>query len=127
MDECKICRSDQLKIGITNIASGATVYPIYCESCGEVFAKYAKRLIAQKYAKENGLLKYVKTKTAKYIDKKQIEIKCEVCNADEGELHHWAPQYLFGDEADRWPVAYLCRAFHRKWHDLVTPKMMVKQ
>jgi glutamate formiminotransferase len=82
-----------------------------------------KKRIAQEYAQENGQLQYVKTKTAEYIEKKQIQIKCEVCNADEGELHHWAPQHLFGAEADRWPVSYLCRACHRKWHDLVTPEM----
>jgi DNA-directed RNA polymerase subunit M/transcription elongation factor TFIIS len=126
VDKCKTCGSDQLKIGITNIASGATVYPIYCDACGEVFAKYVKKIIAQEYAKENGPLKYVKTKTAEYIEKKQIQIKCEVCDANEGELHHWAPQYLFGDEANRWPVAYLCRTCHRKWHDLVTPNMSKK-
>lgn len=123
VDNCKTCGSDQLKIGITNIASGATVYPIYCTACGEVFAKYVKKRIAQEYARENGPLQYVKTKTAEYIEKKQIQIKCEVCDANEGELHHWAPQYLFGDEADRWPIGYLCRACHRKWHDLVTPEM----
>lgn len=123
VDKCKTCGSDQLKIGITNIVSGATVYPIYCAACGEVFAKYVKKEIAREYARENGPLRYVKTKTAEYIEKKQIQIKCEVCGAGEAEIHHWAPQYLFGEEAARWPVGYLCRACHRKWHDLVTPEM----
>lgn len=126
MDKCKTCGSDQLKIGITNIASGATVYPIYCAACGEVFSKYVKKRIAQEYARENGPLQYVKTKTEEYIEKKQIQIKCEVCDSNEAELHHWAPQYLFGEEADQWPVGYLCRACHRKWHDLVTPNMSAR-
>jgi len=126
VDKCSECGSEELRLGITNITSGATVYPIYCADCGEVFAKYVKKIIAQEYEKENGPLQYVKTRTAKYIEKKQIQIKCEVCDANEGELHHWAPQYLFQD-ADNWPTSYLCRACHRKWHDLVTPNMSIKK
>jgi protein-arginine kinase activator protein McsA len=125
VDKCKTCGSDQLRPGITNIASGATVYPIYCAACGEVFAKYVKKSIAQQYAIKNGPLQYLKTKTAEYIEKRQIQIKCEVCDANEGELHHGAPQYLFPD-SDSWPMSYLCRACHRKWHDLVTPNMSNK-
>ena len=125
MDKCTHCGSEELRLGITNISSGATVYPIYCADCGEVFAKYVKKIIAQEYEKENGPLQYVKTRTAKYIEKKQIQIKCEVCDANEGELHHWAPQYLFQD-ADSWPTSYLCRACHKRWHDLVTPNMSNK-
>ena len=62
VDKCKTCGSARLKIGIANIASGATVYPIYCAACGEVFAKYVKKEIAREYARENGLLRYVRTK-----------------------------------------------------------------
>lgn len=59
VDKCKTCGSARLKIGITNIASGATVYPIYCAACGEVFAKYLKKEIAREYARENGPLRYL--------------------------------------------------------------------
>jgi hypothetical protein len=31
------------------------------------------------------------------------------------EIHHWAPRALFKD-ADMWPVAYLCRECHSRWH-----------
>jgi 5-methylcytosine-specific restriction endonuclease McrA len=43
---------------------------------------------------------------------------CERCGATEGvERHHWAPRSVFGDdEADRWPIALLCRPCHREWH-----------
>jgi len=112
-----------MKIGITNITSGATVFPYFCASCGEVFPKFVSKKVAHQYEMENGTLEYVKTRTAKYMEKKQIQIKCEVCKAQEGELHHWAPQYLFGPDADDWPKSYLCRACHRKWHDMVTPNM----
>lgn len=39
------------------------------------------------------------------------------------EVHHWAPRHLFGDEADRWPTADLCRTCHAEWHRRVTPTM----
>ena len=122
MDKCSKCGSQDVKIGITNTQSGSTVYPIYCNQCGDVSNKYIKKQIALEYALTNGPLVYVKTRTSEYIEKKQIEIKCEVCDANEGELHHWAPQYLFND-AEKWPKSYLCRACHRRWHDLVTPNM----
>ena len=125
VDKCKKCGSDHLKIGITNTQSGSTIYPIYCGECGDVSTQYVKKQIAFEYAIKNGPLEYLQTRTAKFMERKQRQIKCEVCDANEGELHHWAPQYLFKD-ADSWPMSYLCRACHRKWHDLVTPNMSKK-
>lgn len=49
---------------------------------------------------------------------------CERCGATEAgvEVHHWAPRHLF-DDADNWPVSYLCRSCHTEWHQVVTPDM----
>lgn len=126
MDKCLKCESEDLKIGITNTQSGSTIYPVYCNQCGDVSNKYIKKHVALEYAITNGPLEYVETNTAKWMKEKQQQIKCEVCDINEGELHHWAPQYLFQD-ADSWPKSYLCRACHRKWHDLVTPNMSNKK
>lgn len=126
MDKCLKCESEDLKIGITNTQSGSTIYPVYCNQCGDVSNKYIKKHVALEYALTNGPLEYVETNTAKWMKEKQQQIKCEVCDINEGELHHWAPQYLFQD-ADSWPKSYLCRACHRKWHDLVTPNMSNKK
>lgn len=126
MDKCLKCESEDLKIGITNTQSGSTIYPVYCNQCGDVSNKYIKKHVALEYAITNGPLEYVETNTAKWMKEKQQQIKCEVCDINEGELHHWAPQYLFPD-ADSWPKSYLCRACHRKWHDLVTPNMSNKK
>lgn len=126
MDKCLKCESEDLKIGITNTQSGSTIYPVYCNQCGDVSNKYIKKYVALEYAITNGPLEYVETNTAKWMKEKQQQIKCEVCDINEGELHHWAPQYLFQD-ADSWPKSYLCRACHRKWHDLVTPNMSNKK
>jgi len=122
VEKCKTCGSEHLKIGITNTQSGSTVYPVYCGDCGEVSNKYIKKQTALQHAIQNGPLEYVQTNTAKYFERNQKQIKCEVCDANEGELHHWAPQYLFQD-AEKWPTSYLCRACHNRWHDLVTPNM----
>jgi protein-arginine kinase activator protein McsA len=126
VDKCLKCESEDLKIGITNTQSGSTIYPVYCNQCGDVSNKYIKKHVALEYAITNGPLEYVETNTAKWMKEKQQQIKCEVCDINEGELHHWAPQYLFQD-ADSWPKSYLCRACHRKWHDLVTPNMSNKK
>ena len=42
-------------------------------------------------------------------------VRCERCDEIGAELHHWAPQVLFPD-ADAWPMAFLCVACHRLWH-----------
>lgn len=42
------------------------------------------------------------------------------------ELHHWAPSYLF-DDSDEWPVSFLCRACHMRWHRTVTPRMHLRE
>lgn len=48
---------------------------------------------------------------------------CERCGGTAGtELHHWAPRHLFED-ADDWPMSYLCPPCHREWHKIVTPNM----
>ena len=123
MDVCDKCGSDDLKVGVTNIVSGATVYPIYCGHCEKVFTQYVKKNIAKEYESKHGQLKYVETNTAKYLKNKNQIISCEVCGKPEAEKHHWAPYHLFGDESEHWPTSLLCRSCHQRWHSLVTPKM----
>ena len=60
-----------------------------------------------------------KTESKGYFKKNQ----CAVCGSYQVELHHFAPKYLFGDDSDNWPTAYLCREHHKQWHDIVTPNM----
>lgn len=120
MKECRNCGSHNLSIGITNTSSGSTVFPIYCCDCGKVYmADCVKKKYAHDYAINNGTLKYIQTVQIK----EEEQEKCEVCGTLGVEYHHWAPTHLFGDEADKWPCSYLCRACHKKWHDIVTPNM----
>lgn len=51
---------------------------------------------------------------------------CSVCGTVGAALHHFAPRYIFKDEADKWATGYLCETCHKKWHDLVTPRMCKK-
>ena len=47
--------------------------------------------------------------------------RCARCGARAAELHHWAPQSIFGKaEADTWPKDFLCVACHEEWHRRVT-------
>jgi hypothetical protein len=45
------------------------------------------------------------------------------CESDEVELNHFAPQAIFGEEADAWPTGYLCVTHHREWGERVTPHL----
>jgi hypothetical protein len=41
---------------------------------------------------------------------------CARCGSTAGaQLHHWAPRAIF-DDADLWPMSYLCPPCHRIWH-----------
>lgn len=48
---------------------------------------------------------------------------CFVCGSPYVENHHFAPRYLFDDECERWPQAFLCKKCHARWHRKVTPNM----
>ena len=37
------------------------------------------------------------------------------CKEKGTEYHHFAPRHLF-DDADYWPIAYLCIKHHTEWH-----------
>ena len=39
----------------------------------------------------------------------------------ECEFHHFAPRAFFGESADDWPTAWLCKVCHGRWHTAVTP------
>lgn len=41
---------------------------------------------------------------------------CSRCRSTTGtQLHHWAPRAIF-DDAELWPMSYLCPPCHRTWH-----------
>ena len=45
--------------------------------------------------------------------------ECERCGTTaELHLHHWAPSAAFED-ADEWPVSWLCRPCHVRWHRIM--------
>src|SRR5690242_11858531 len=89
---------------------GATHYPIIC-SCG-----YRSRLsVAKKTVEALNL-------NPSEIDPVEPRPQCAVCKADGAQEHHWAPWFLFGQEADQWPRSYLCQVCHDRWHSVVTPR-----
>jgi hypothetical protein len=45
------------------------------------------------------------------------------CGSDDVELDHFAPRGIFGEEADEWPTAFLCRKHHAEWGQRVTPSL----
>jgi hypothetical protein len=129
--KCPHCGLSPMAIGITQNRAGATVYPFFCDGCGEVTQQYASRAASAEYAL-HGPLREVMTKTARKVAlglapaeiEKRIMPPCEVCGStDKIEEHHWAPWHLFGEEAEKWPKSYLCQPCHVRWHQTVTPDM----
>lgn len=122
------CGSNQMTIGQARSSDGRTIYPYVCSACGAIQTQYASKKAADACAAANGALTRVQTKTeakgrAETLGAQAEARQCEVCGAGHAQRHHWAPWYLFGDEAERWPTSLLCQACHTRWHQLVTPGM----
>ena len=107
---CKHCGGYGWRVGFYTDAGGAPKYPFVCVGCGNRTQGFAKR----KAVEESGI-------DVQQLHPSEIPYICEVCGAKGAQMHHWAPYHLFDSEADRWPVSYLCRACHSRWHAVVTP------
>jgi hypothetical protein len=126
MKKCKHCDSENIRVGVAVISSGAIVYPWYCSDCNFVYPVYVKKEIANELERTTGELVRVKTRTQEHYEKQNIVIECQVCGTNGAELHHWAPRYLFED-AENWPKSYLCVPCHKRWHNVVTPDMSTRK
>lgn len=129
---CNACGSKNLLVGRAKTQAGKDIYPHYCGDCAEVFAtQQANRNELAQFVREHGEPKRVYSRTEQRLNAgEDVPVRvphgkaCEVCQSRENvELHHWAPAHLFGPECDKWPVGYLCRPCHNRWHRLVTPEM----
>jgi len=108
------------KVVCTKCQNQADHYWWRCVSCGE---NVLKRWISHKEAEEI-TAKYGKTirDIQLFFDYSGSQV-CSVCGSSEGvELHHFAPKHLFQD-AEKWPMTFLCKKCHSRWHERVTPNM----
>lgn len=58
-------------------------------------------------------------RTAYKIENENI-MNCDHCGGRGAEAHHIAPKHLF-DDADTWPLFFLCATCHDIWHRKCTP------
>ena len=99
--------------------SGTFMYFHRCESCqprGPTIQP-KEMWLSKQWVREH----LVDPKTVPDVEGEQPIPTCAVCGCPGAEYHHWAPQAIFED-ADKWPVSYLCRTCHRKWHDTMADK-----
>ena len=111
---CPKCDALDWKVGRMVDSGGGIRYPYFCGGCGTRTQLYQKKKQAISAWAMDGR---TEIKTERPLP------ECEVCGEVGAQRHHWAPQYLFGLEADKWPMGYLCQSCHQKWHNLVTPEM----
>jgi hypothetical protein len=113
---CKAAWQDEPRLvrlvyGARKISSGAIHYGKVCPEChwNQAMKKEAFRQIVG----DMGFPRF---------DDEPYSL-CEKCGAPYAEIHHWAPRYIFGIDADKWPTSALCRSCHEEWHRKVTPLM----
>ena len=114
LELCPKCGKKQWGIRKLINQAGTTMYPYVCEACGFLTQLYAKKSLVNALGIAPLEIKPRSPNTTP---------KCEVCGNTGAENHHWAPFFLFGDDAHNWPTALLCPACHSKWHKVVTPQM----
>lgn len=129
--KCPNCDNTDMHVGWAKTQNGREIYPHYCPDCMVVTTQQASKTEALAYEAEYGNIERVYTATERRVQqglpitpREKHGKPCEVCKATENvEVHHWAPAHLFGPECHKWPVGFLCRSCHTKWHQLVTPDM----
>jgi hypothetical protein len=134
-ERCPVCPSREMLVGEAATQQGRPIFPYYCSECGAVTCQYANQKEIADFRWAHGKLKRVYTSTEQKILRgertRQTSSEvgpCEVCSSTaQVEIHHWAPYHLFGAEAEKWPVAKLCRRCHLRWHKIVTPNMGAKK
>lgn len=117
---CERCNLDIQARLVRKIATNGVTF-IYWECpSGHAITK------TPKWLPHSEVTKYVDISTLPVVEDYSDLEKCVVCGDRSTEWHHFAPRYLFGDAADNWPGAHLCRYHHMLWHQLVTPEMCNK-
>lgn len=108
---CEKCGSISWLIASETNKGGHQIHPLVCGSCGYRSRVCAPKKVVQDHARKAGVvLEYAPSVEAR---------QCEVCGTPGAEHHHWAPYYLFGPEADRWPKGWLCQSCHARWHRVI--------
>ncbi|HQS98086.1 MAG TPA: hypothetical protein PK823_16510 [Novosphingobium sp.] len=128
---CPNCRSKMMIVGQAMRQDGRVIYPYFCGECDLVTTQQANKTELEEHREKWGEPERVYTATERRVMRGEPIVPrekhgkpCEVCGSAENvEVHHWAPAHLFGPESDKWPVGYLCRPCHTKWHRIVTPGM----
>lgn len=130
-EKCFDCGCSDMLVGWALTQDGRKIYPHYCPECGAVTTQQASKTEVAAFEIAYGEISRVYTATERRAQAGQTIAPrekhgkpCEVCKSTENvEVHHWAPAHLFGPECIKWPVGFLCRPCHTKWHQLVTPDM----
>jgi hypothetical protein len=95
---------------------------LWCPDCDDYATKARLGLSGVWVPKDHPILVGVDRMALPLVGE-QVHRLCEHCNERRVcQAHHVACQSLF-DDADAWPVVWLCTACHDQWHDVVTPYM----
>jgi len=120
---CTTCStSTEQTISRCITASGSECFGWHCSGCNRWSLDSKRRQWIPKAELEaNGvILEELPTAETKRQE------RCAKCGGRGAELHHWAPRSFFKDQADSWPVDYLCKSCHDQWHRIVTPSLIYK-
>lgn len=111
---CRKCHQIvALELVACRIASGAHHYTRWCPECD---ANAGHGFIKLELIKSHGI-----NPDELRVIPGNVYARCVRCGHRGAELHHWYPQSLDQQEAEKWPKDYLCKNCHDEWHKAITP------
>ena len=110
---CEQCGATQWVITPATNRGGHKIHPLVCDVCGYRSRVCAPKSVVEQHARKNAV-------EIKYAPPPDESKDCEVCGTKGAEQHHWAPGYLFGNEAEKWPKGWLCPSCHARWHRVIS-------
>lgn len=106
------CQHPYLALGIQRKSNGAEVVREWCELCGWRSQEIARSRYSSDTLAALPLIEDLVT----------TDTTCGYrgCVNTAVENHHYAPQAIFGAEADNYPIGPLCVEHHNHWHNTIT-------
>lgn len=104
-------RGDDETPGLVICGNGAQQVKMQCNACGHRSSPLPYKLIRAWGIQREDIGWTKQNETIEYPP-----CVYDGCETVPTEIHHFAPRNTFGDEADLWPVAPLCREHHVEWH-----------
>ena len=117
---CHRCEVESEHLAVQIITSSRSqCFSALCSSCQQYQSQWIPKGTIKKHLPDGYTLDDIP------IARFNCGERCAKCGKRGTEHHHWAPQGLFEDAND-WPMDYLCKECHDAWHEKIDIRKIKK-